>query len=424
MIKKSVIAVGAGLALVLLMPVFGGGQREAVDDGRVTVTLGYNPFLADSFTDAPAPIDVIRAELARRHPDIDLEYYHMPADMLDALVIWMTARDETVDIFGIDTPWVSQFGRAGWAVPLGEAIPALEENFIASGLDTFSYDGERIGVPFWGGVAGLYYRADILEDFGYDPPQSIEEMVAIIRAVRRDDPSIEGLLWPGAREESLVMFYSTLLHGFGGTYEDDNGYAFDSAESIAAVEFMRSTVEEGLSPRAVMGWERLESRAAFVGGAGIFAWDNHDIITWLDDPEQSEIAGKWGFVPMPASPAGRSVAVTGGFAFAANPFSPRREAAIRVLDVIAGEQVQRGFALAWGPVQYYDGLYDDPEVQAYNPNVEILPPLLEVALDRPASRRYAELSGVLQEELNAAITGTKTVRDALAAAQRRTEGLD
>lgn len=424
MAEKKVLVVAVILALVVSLGVFSGGQRESREDGRVTVTLGYNPFLADSFTDSPPPIDVIRTELARRYPEIELEYYHMPADMLDALVIWMTAKDATVDIFGIDTPWVSQFGRAGWALPLGDAIPALDENFIASGLDTFSYEGERIGVPFWGGVAGLYYRADILEAYGFDPPRSIEEMVEIIRTVREDDPSIEGLLWPGAREESLVMFYSTLLHGFGGAYRDRDGYAFDSEQSISAVRFMRSTIEEGLSPRAVMGWERLESRAAFVGGTGIFSWDNHDIITWLDDPEQSEIAGRWGFIPMPATPEGRSVAVTGGFAFAANPYSPRSDAALKVLEVIAGEAVQRGFALAWGPVQYYDGLYDDPEVQAYNPNVETLPPLLEVALDRPASRRYAELSGVLQEEINAAITGTKSVRDALVAAQRRTAGLD
>lgn len=413
----------SAIVLAVLVLVIGCSPEEETTEDTVTVTLGYNPFLANSFTDAPPPIDVIRSELAETHPDIVLDYYTMPADMLDALIIWMTAQDTTVDIFGIDTPWVSQFGRAGWAVPLNDAIPALERNFVTSGLDTFSWEGERIGVPFWGAITGLYYRTDILDRYGLEPPTTLNELVEIVRTVREDDPSIEGFLWPGAREESLVMLYSTLLHGFGGTYSVDDRYAFDSPESIAAVEFLRSAIDEGISPRSVMGWERLESRNAFVNGTGIFSWDNHDIITWLDDPEQSEIAGKWDFIPMPAMPEGESVAVTGGFAFAVNPYTPRRDAAIRVMEVIAGEAVQRGFALAWGPVQYYRGLYEEPEVLEYNPNVDKLPALLERALDRPASRRYAELSGILQEELNAAVTGTKSVEDAMRNAQRRTAGL-
>lgn len=428
--KKQENSLNAGLKMAALILAVGlilagcdrGSDREEGED--VTVTLGYNPFLANSFTDAPAPIDVIRSELASRYPDINLEYYTMPADMLDALIIWMTSQDTTVDIYGIDTPWVSQFGRAGWAIPLNDELPALSDNFVESGLDTFSYDGERIGVPFWGGVTGLYYRTDILDEHGFDPPASIEDMVEIIRTIRERDPEIEGFLWPGAREESLVMLYSALLHGFGGSYFEGDQYAFDSEASIAAVEFLRSTIEEGLSPRSVMSWERLESRNAFVNGTGIFSWDNHDIITWLDDPEQSAIAEHWDLIPMPATSEGRSVAITGGFAFAANPYSPRRDATLRVLEVIASEPVQRGFALAWGPVQYFAGLYEDPEVQKYNPNVEKLPALLEIALDRPTSRRYAELSGILQEELNAAVTGTKPVVEALENAQRRTEGME
>jgi hypothetical protein len=75
-----------------------------------------------------------------------------------------------------------------------------------------------------------------------------------------------------------------------------------------------------------------------------------------------------------------------------------------IRDALAGEQVQKGFALAWGPVQYDEGLYEDPEVQEYNNSV---------ARNRPPSESYAELSGALQEELNAAVTGTRPVEDAL-----------
>ena len=412
------------LALVAL-PVLAGGRSEQTD-GPTTVTLGYNPFLADSFTDADPPIDVIRAELSRLRPDIELEYYTMPQDMLEALVIWMTSRDTTVDIYGIDEPWVTQFGRAGWAVPLNDRIPQLEERLETAGLDNFSYEGDRLGVPFWGSLTGLFYRTDILDEYGFAPPSTIDDMVDIITVVLADQPDLAGLLWPGARSgDSLNMLYATLLYAYGGEYRGPDGsFLFDSPESIRAVQSLRDTIVNGLSPRAVQNLERRESRQRFVAGEAIFSWDNGDIITWLDDPERSEIAGAWDFIPFPAAPGGRQVSVTGGFAFSANPFGRNIDEAVAVLDVISQRPVQKGFALAWGPVQYYRGLYDDPEVQAYNANVEKLTPLVRMALSRPPSANYAELSGMMAEEINAAITGTRSVEDAMRNLARRAAVLE
>ncbi len=413
--------------LMLLIPLalIAVGCAEQAE-GPTTVTLGYNPFLADSFTDADPPIDVIRAELSRLHPEIELEYYTMPQDMLEALVIWMTSRDTTVDIFGIDEPWVTQFGRAGWALPLNDRIPQLEERLESAGLDTFSYEGDRLGVPFWGSLTGLFYRTDILEQYGFAPPATIDEMVEIITAVLAEESDLAGFLWPGARSgDSLNMFYATLLYGYGGQYRGPDGaFLFDSPESIRAVQLMRDTIETGLSPRAVQNLERRESRQRFVAGEAIFSWDNADIITWLDDPERSSVAGRWDFMPFPAAPDGREVAVTGGFAFAANPFGRSIDETVKVLDVMSQRPVQKGFALAWGPVQYYRGLYDDPVVQEYNPNVEKLTPLVGIALSRPPSESYAELSGMMAEEINAAITGTRSVEDAMANLARRAAVLE
>lgn len=411
------------LLAILSTAAFASGQQGGDGDGDITVTLGYNSFLSSTFTDTPAPIDVMRAALESEYPNITLEYETMSQDLLDQLVIWMTSQDTTVDLFGIDEPWVSQFGRAGWAVPLNDRIPDLEDRFSSAGLDTFSYQGDRLGIPFWGSVTGLYYRTDILAQYDLQPPETVDDIVRIVETVRAADSDVTGFLWPGAREEDLVMYYATLLHSFGGEYLNGDEYAFDSAASLEAVKFMQSTIEDEISPRAVQNWNRQEGRQRFANGEGIFLWDNNDIVIWLDDPERSQIVGAWDLMPFPAQPGSESVAVTGGFAFGANPFSEKIDAAVQVLDVIAGEQVQKGFALAWGPVQYYDGLYDDPEVRSYNPNVDKLIPLLDRALNRPPSGSYAELSGILQEQLNAAITGVTDAETALESITSRANAL-
>lgn len=419
--KKSNVIIASFLFLIAALS-FAGGRGQQADPNRVT--LGYNPFLSDSFTDAPAPIDVIKEVLAQRYPEITLEYLTMPQDMLNQLVIWMTSQDATVDIFGIDTPWVTQFGRARWAAPLNNLIPDLDSRIAQAGLETFSHDGNWLGVPFWGSLTGLYVRTDLLEEYGFSIPTTITEMITIIETIRADRPELAGLLWPGARGDSLVMYYATLLHGYGGTYTNAAGaFLFDSPESIQAVQFMRDSITNGWSPREVQNLERREYRPRFAAGEAIFSWDNHDIIVVLDNPERSEVVGNWELIPFPAQAQGREVSITGGFAFALNPFSRKQENAARVLEVISSREVQKGFALAWGPVQSYIGLYDDPIVQQYNPNSEKLGPLVERSLNRPPSPNYAELSAIIQEELNAAITGTRPVADAMRNMQRRATAL-
>jgi len=384
---------------------------------KVTVTLAYNRFLNNSFGPGPAPIDAIKQAVAAEYPNIEIQLNLMPDSvnqMHDALAVWMTAQDPTVDLYGMDTPWVLEFGQAGWAVPLNDQLPGLEENFVTSGLDIFSYEGQRLGVPFWGSSSGLFYRTDLLEEYGFEPPQTYDDMAEIIDTITADRPELTGLAWPGAREESLVMVWADFLYGFGGQYFDESGTcAFNSPEGVAAVEYMTGLIESGASPPETTAWKAQEAQTRFVEGNSIFLWHNHDIVTWLDDPERSAVAGKWGFMPSPAQPEGRSVSLTGGFAFAVNPYTDNMEEALQVLELISGQEVQKGFAIAWGPVQYYRGLYDDPEVLAANQNADRISVVLDSALNRPPSPNYAELSSIVQEEVHAALTGLKPVQQAL-----------
>ena len=411
-----------GIALLFVALAFvscGAGQDSSV------VTIGYNNFLQNSFGPGPAPIDAIRDAVAARYPDIEIEFNVLPSEMRESIVVWMSAEDDTVDIYGIDSPWVLEFGRSNWAIPLQDEIPALEDNFVASGLDVFSHNGNRLGVPFWGSISGIYYRRDILDEYGFSFPSSYGEMLDIIETVKADRPDMLGFTWPGARSERLTMLFADLFYAFGGEYggNEDIAEALDDEAALEAIALMVSLIEEGVSPEATATWNPEESRRRFVEGTALFHWENNDLVTWLDDPERSAIAGLWGFEASPAEAQGRRVAVTGGFAFAANPYTDNRDDTLRVLEVIASEEVQRAFAVAWGPVQYYEGLYDIPAVAEANPNAAVISNVLEYAINRPPSERYAELSAAIQEEVHGAITGLKSPEEAFNDMLRRIEAL-
>jgi uncharacterized protein (TIRG00374 family) len=393
----------------------------------VVITLAYNRFLQTSFGPGPAPIDVIRDEVAKLYPNIDVRLNLMPDTingMREALAVWIASEDPTVDIYGMDMPWVQEFGRAGWAVPLDELAPQLDENYIANGLDVFSYEGQRLGVPFWSSVSGTFYRTDLLEAAGFQPPQTYDELVEMAQAITAQDPELSGFVWAGIKDEGLVMTWSEFLLGFGGSYFDEAGQcAMNSPQGVEALSFMVNLLESGVSPREVPAWKGEEARTRFAEGKAVFLRHNHDIVVWLDDPERSAIAGKWAVMPNPAQPGGQTAGVAGGFAFAVNPYTDNMVEAMQVMEVIASLPAQKGFAIAWGPVQYYNGLYDDPEVAAANPNADTIGPLLTSAVPRPPSVRYTELSSILQDEIHAAITGIKPAEQALNDACQRIDAL-
>jgi multiple sugar transport system substrate-binding protein len=265
----------------------------------------------------------------------------------------------------------------------------------------------------------------LLDTYSLEPPQTYDDLVRIIETITAEQQDMSGFVWAGAREESLVQVWVEFFRGFGGQYFDAEGNcAINSEAGIAAVTFMRDLIINGYSPPETTSWTSQEARTRFVEGEAIFLRSNHDIVSWLDDPERSDIGGMWGVIPNPAQPDGEQAGATGGFAFAINPFTDNREEATQVLRVIASEEVQKGFAMAWGPVQYYEGLYDDPQVQEANPNIDAVERLLPSAATRPQSTDYAQLSDVLQQELHSALTESKPVEVALNDACSRIDAIE
>jgi len=401
-------------------------EKEVPAEDIVDITLAYGRFLRISFGAGPTPFDAIKEAVSAKYPNINVQLNLTPDNMNawhDALAVWLSAEDPTVDIYGMDTPWVKEFGQAEWAVPLND-LPNIG-NIEAAGLETFSHEGQVLGIPFWGSLSGLFIRTDLLEEYGFDAPATFDDVVEIAEAITADNPEMSGFLWPGAKEESLVMVWASMLYGFGGEYFDDGGLcAANSAEGIAAVEFMKRLIDDGVSPAETSSWGSGDARTRFAEGNAVFLWHNADIVSWLDDPERSAIAGKWALIPSPAQAGGRSSGITGGFSFAVNPYTDNMDEAMKVMEVIASEEVQRAFAIAWGPVQYYEGLYDDPAVLEANPNAGAISAILPSALNRPPSSNYAEVSTILQEEIHSAITGIKPVEAALNDACSRIDAIE
>jgi len=396
---------------------------EVTPPPKVTITIAYNQYFNTTFSDAPTPLEALRAEVAKKYPNIEVVLNMQPTEvghMHDNYLTWFMAKDGTTDLLGVCGYWTSEFGEAGWLIPLNDGVPPdvnpkIVEKLNPAYLEAHTYQGKLLGLgPWWGGIGGLYYRKDLLEEYGFKPPETYDDVVEISEAILKDHPELTGWTWPAMKDPVLVNRWSEYLHGFGGTYFDEEGKcAMNSPEAVAALEFMVNLIKKGISPPEITSWKEEDSMVRFVSGKAIFHTGRQDMLFWLDNPEKSKIVGKWGFIPNPAQPGGRHSGFYEGWAFGINKYSDNPEEALKVLEVMFDFPVQKLFCLSQGPVQAHVDLYADPDVQEYNPNIPLIEEVAKTALGPLPSPHYSEIADILMEEIHGALTGLKAPKAAL-----------
>ena len=208
-----------GLALLLLVaPVLVMAQTA-----KTTVTIAYNEYFTKTFGPAVPPIDAIKAEVAKKYPNINVQFQVTPLTMQgmhDAYVVWFMAKDSSADILGVAANWTAEFAVANWIKTLEDKVdPALLKQLNPAYLAAHSYQGHLYGLgPWWGGIGGLYYRKDLLSKYGFAAPQTYDDVTKIAKAVVKSNPGMTGWTWPAMDDAVLVNRWTEYLSGFGGKF--------------------------------------------------------------------------------------------------------------------------------------------------------------------------------------------------------------
>lgn len=71
-------------------------------------------------------------------------------------------------------------------------------------------------MPFRSDAGMLYYRTDLLEENGFDPPETTEELLEISRSLQEQGAVEWGYVWQGRQYEGLAAVFVEILEGHGG----------------------------------------------------------------------------------------------------------------------------------------------------------------------------------------------------------------
>ncbi|MGC0331678.1 N,N'-diacetylchitobiose transport system substrate-binding protein [Streptomyces sp. SAI-170] len=278
-------------------------------------------------------------------------------------------------------------------------------------------DGKVYGAPFFVGVRALYYRTDVFDELGLEPPRSQAELITAARTIRKARPDLYGLAVGGAYTYGALPFVwahgGDLATGGDGTYSA----AIDSAAARRGIEAYTSLFGDTNCPAATCaGWTGNDTVTAFAAGrAGMAVGGDfsHAAVEAGDVP--------YGVVPLPGvRPGSIAPAFAGGNNIGVLRSTSHRTLAVDLMKRLASKRTQGELFDAMGFLPTYSDVRQ--EAAAREPFVE---PFVETLAAGtrfvPASPAWARIdaSQVLPTMFQEIVSGKKGVAEAAGDAARK-----
>jgi multiple sugar transport system substrate-binding protein len=406
---------------------FAGGAQEK-EEGVAEIQFSISPREVGKVI--PSFIEGFEAE----NPNVKVDWLQVPGvpnEQHTLYVTKMASQDNQPDVLALDVIWPGEFIANGWAEPLDQYMDSsVFDQYLDGMMNAVTLNGEHYGVPLYTNAIHFFYRKDLLDKYGYEVPKTWEELISTAEDItaKEQNPDLNGYISMWAQIEGLFMNYLQFMWGAGGSFFDAKGNpTVDTAAAKKALQTMVDMVDDGVAPKSILTYKPNDAMALFRQGRAVFMVVQ-DFVWPMLNADDSPVKGKVGMTRVPYF-EGNSSADTvcmGGWILTVNPYSDNKAAAAEFIKYITNKEnafkmaVETGSMPARKDMQSNDALFEE------YPIAEQLYADFAVGDVRPsaaAGKNYPELSHIMQAEIHAALTGRKSVDDALAAAQAQIDEL-
>jgi multiple sugar transport system substrate-binding protein len=374
------------------------------------------------------PLRPIIQEFEQQNPGIRLNMVEGPAasNLIEDLnTSAFLLGDSPYDLVNLDVTWTSKFAAAGWLKDLSSLISDTELTlFLPADIDGGRYNGNLYRLPWRTDAGMLYYRKDLLEQAGLQPPETFTDLMQAATVLQKKNAVQWGYVWQGRQYEGVVAMFMEVLQGNNGFWinSETKEVGLDQPPVIAALQFLVNTIQQGISPSGVITYQEDEPRRLFQSGNTLlmrnwpYAWT-------LLNAEDSPVKGKVGIKPMVHAPGYNSAACLGGWGWGISSTTKHPQEAWKAVRFLTSEAAQRQVSLSTGYLPSRRALYDDPQILEKYSFFPLILQVLDNAVLRPPIAQYAQTSDILQRYLSAALSGRMSSESAMQAAATETRSL-
>lgn len=413
-----------GLVWLLLLcsaVIFPSCAREPKSlEGPVTLVFKHGKVAGD-----PEPFAKLLHRFEKANPDIRIKDETLPAatdEQHQFYVINLEGKSADFDVLAMDVIWAPEFIRAGWLRDLSSLLPRGERGaFFKGPMDAVTYEGGVYAIPWYIDAGILYYRKDLLDQYGFSPPKTWGDLVRIAGEITQAQKGIYGFVWQGKQYEGLICDVLEYFWSNGGDVIRDGRVVIDSPENRAALAFMRDLIYRyKVTPVFVTTFIEEPTRHIFGRGDAVFmrnwpyAWN-------LYQREDSAVKGRVGVSALPSFPGHEAVSTLGGWQLGINKYSRHPGEAERLIRFMTSYEAQKFLSLTVGYKPTRRALYRDEDLIREQPFMVGLYAVFEHARPRPVTPYYMMISQVMQPEFSAVLSGIKEPEEALRSAKEQIE---
>ncbi len=388
----------------------------AIDDEPATGTVEFWAFGAEGEA-LPAFLQTFEEE----NPDVTVNVTAVPTAEFEAKLTAAIAGGAVPDAVFLSTQTQRGFFETGAfeAVPDGLVDDA---DFFPIAVEGTTIDEVSYGVPWYLYSRVMYYRSDLADDLGLSAPETWEEMRDFLQEFKdagADIPLSINLPWARQTAEELMSF--SAQNGGSFISDDLSEWTIDTPENVEALDYWASLVTDGLASADGPLFEDVTpyitegKSVAKVNGpwmpAGLDAANGEG---WSEE----HIAA----ILPPAGPEGSAAAIGGG-TLAVLKDGENTDAGWKLVRWLAEPETQSEWYDTFGNLPAVESVWDTNDSISGSALTAPVREGIENGVVAPPVSTWAEVGGVIAEQMERVARGQATPEEALATAQERAEAI-
>jgi trehalose/maltose transport system substrate-binding protein len=343
----------------------------------------------------------------------------------------LAANSADIDVFQIDVIWPGIL--ANHFIDLAEHIDQeIVDQHFATIVQNNTVDGRLVAMPWFTDAGLLYYRADLLEKYGMQPPTTWQELTETARAIQDGERAegndrMLGFVFQAKAYEGLTCNALEWVDSFGGGQiaAEDGSITINNQQAAAALDLAASWIGD-IAPEGVLNYAEEESRGVFQSGNAVFM-RNWPYAWALGNAPDSPIAGKIGVTQLPkGGENGKHTGVLGGWQLAVSRYSQNAELAVDLVRHLTSPEEQKRRAIKGSYNPTIGSLYEDAQVLEASPFFGELYETFTNAVARPSQvtgDRYNQVSSEFFNAVHAVLSGKFDAAASLTALERSLDRL-
>jgi multiple sugar transport system substrate-binding protein len=330
--------------------------------------------------------------------DIKFQYLPSQADaQREQLVRRLGAKDDTMDLLGLDVVWTGEFANAGWIkeVPADQQA-ALTQGDFESVLNSARFEKKLYAVPIWSNTELLWYRKDRVPQ----APKTWDEMLQMAEKI---GPAKGQIQVQANKYEGLVVWANAMIASAGTSIlSGPDKIALDQKKTELALSKMGALATSPVHAPNIDTSNEDSARLGFESGTSSFMI-NYPFVYPSAKSNAPAVFKQMAAAKYPqVDPNVPSKPPLGGINVAVSSYSKHQAQAFEAIKCLVQPDNQLTIAKAGGLPPVRADVYDRKEINDVYPGfADLIKSSIQDAGARPSeSPAYQDLSLAIQNAIH------------------------